>query len=72
MAEDAAGRVNAVLDEIVGSDFYEQRTAAVSLDRLERKYTGSFDATGNGAFNQALHYARELTRQYFMPVPVNS
>lgn len=72
VAEDAAGRVNAVLDEIVGGNFYEERTAAVSLERLERKYSGSFDATGNGAFNQALQYARELTRQYFMPVPVNS
>ena len=71
VAEDTAGRVNAVLDEIVQGDFHIARTANAAIDRLE-KFSGSFDATGNGNFAQSLQYARELTRHYFMPVPVQS
>lgn len=72
VAEDTAGRVNAVLDEIVRSDFHIARTANAAIDRLEKKFSGSFDAAGNSNFTQSLNYARELTRHYFMPVPVHS
>lgn len=71
VAEATAGKVNAVLGEIAAADFYERRTADAALNRVER-CRGTFDAASNAAFDKALAYSRELTRQYFMPLPVQA
>lgn len=70
-AEDAAGKVNTVLDEIASGNFFEARTANAALDRVERKGQGIFDAAADRNFVQALQHARELTCAYFAPVAVN-
>ena len=70
-AESVAGKVNAVLDEVAACDFYQRHTAEAALNRIER-CRGTFDPASNAAFDQSLKYARELTRQYFLPVPVGA
>lgn len=70
-AEEAAGKVNGVLDEIATGNFFEARTADAALDRVERKGYGMFDVATTRGFAKAVHSARELTRAYFAPVTVN-
>ncbi len=72
VAEDAAGQVNAVLDDIVAANFYEPKPANQALDRLIDRHGAIFKGASARGFAQALQQARELTRQYFMPVTVTA
>ena len=71
IAESTAAKVNAALEPVAAANFYEQRTANAALDRIER-CRGTFDPTSNQMFDNALNYARELTRRYFAPVSVGT
>ena len=71
IAENVAGKVNAVLDTVAEGNFYQRGTSEKALDKLER-CRGTFDAHSNGLFDQALAYSRELTKRYFTPVPVGA